>query len=154
MDSTRSRAQRRCRRCVTATAAARRAPWRHAWMVPTTLLTAMVTSLWVSAPVSAQQPPLDTAPTSAGMPGAEFLGQLIGWAKWLGLLACGLVFIYGAATWKGFGSASSARASDGKGYAIGGLVGAAMVGLVGFAIPMLYTASSQWLSAGRAATGR
>jgi hypothetical protein len=106
------------------------------------LLTAMATVVWLSAPASAQAPPLDAPPTSTGMPGAAFLGQLVGWGKWLGLLACGLVFLYGAATWKGFGSASSARASDGKGYAVGGIVGAAMVGLVGFVIPMMYSAAS------------
>jgi len=87
-------------------------------------------------------PPLDTAPSSDGMPGAEFVGQLIGWGKWAGLALCGLVFIYGAATWRGFGSSSAGRAVEGKGYVISGALGAAVIGLVGFVIPMLYDAAS------------
>jgi hypothetical protein len=106
----------------------------------TTLLTAM-TLLGAAAPVAAQ-PPLDTPPSADGMPGAEFIGELIGWAKWLGLALCGLAFIYGAATWRGFGSTSSGRAVEGKGYVISGAVGAAVIGLVGFVIPMLYRAAS------------
>ena len=35
------------------------------------------------------------------------------------------------------------RAADGKGYVVaGGIVGAALIGLVGFVIPMLYAAAS------------
>ena len=117
----------RSRRCV------------GAWAM-TTLATAWVV-LAGGDPVAAM-PPLDNPPSADGMPGAAFLGQLISWGKWVGLLACALAFIYGAATWRGWGSQSSARAADGKGWVVSGAIGAALIGLVGFVIPMVYTAAS------------
>ena len=100
-----------------------------------------VWSLAVAAPAAAM-PPLDGAPSSDGMPGAAFLGQLLQWGKWVGLLICGAVFIYGAAAWKGWGAASAGRSADGKGYVVAGGIGAALIGLVGFVIPMMYSAAS------------
>ena len=74
------------------------------WPVAATTLLAVWAALAAGAPAAAM-PPLDNPPSATGMPGAEFLGQLIGWGKWVGLLACVLAFIYGAATWKGLGVA-------------------------------------------------
>jgi hypothetical protein len=115
--------------------------WWWLGYAATTLLTAMA-ALWAGSPATASLPPLDGGPSSDGMPGGPFIGQLIGWGKWLGLAACGLAFIYGAATWRGWGSQSSARAADGKGWVISGAIGAALIGLVGFIIPMVYGAAS------------
>ena len=89
----------------------------------------------------AQQTPLDQGPSSAGLPGADFVRALVGWGKWLGLAACGLVMIYGAATWAGFGSASAGRAVQGKTYVMGGVIGAAVIGLVAVVVPMMYQAA-------------
>lgn len=89
----------------------------------------------------AQQTPLDQGPSSAGLPGADFVRSLVGWGKWLGLAACGLVMIYGAATWAGFGSASAGRAVQGKTYVLGGVIGAAVIGLVSVVVPMMYQAA-------------
>jgi hypothetical protein len=91
---------------------------------------------------AAAMPPLDNPPSSTGMPGGEFLGTLIGWGKWVALLACFCAFIYGAATWKGFGSQSAGRAADGKGWVIAGAIGAALIGLGPVVIPMMYRAAS------------
>ena len=95
----------------------------------------------MSSPVFAQQSPLDQGPSSAGLPGADFVRSLVGWGKWLGLGACGLVMIYGAATWAGFGSASAGRAVQGKTYVLSGVIGAAVIGLVAVVVPMMYTAA-------------
>ena len=100
-----------------------------------------VISLAFGEAVMAQQSPLDQGPSSAGLPGADFVRSLVGWGKWLGLGACGLVMIYGAATWAGFGSASAGRAVQGKTYVMGGVIGAAVIGLVAVVVPMMYQAA-------------
>ena len=110
------------------------------WPVAATTLLAVWAALAAGAPVAAM-PPLDNPPSADGMPGAEFMGQLIGWGKWIALIACLLAFVYGAATWKGWGSQSAGRAADGKAWVIGGAVGAALIGLAPVVIPMVYRAA-------------
>jgi hypothetical protein len=110
------------------------------WPVAATTLLAAWATIAAGAPVAAM-PPLDNPPSSDGMPGAAFLGQLIGWGKYVGLAVCALAFIYGAATWRGMGSQSAGRAADGKGWVISGAIGGALIGMVGFVIPMLYNAA-------------
>ncbi len=103
----------------------------------------LATAVWGgmagSSPVAAS--PIDgTSPSSAGMPGAGFVRQLLSWGQWLGLAACGLAIIYGAATWAGFGTASAGRAATGKTYVIAGGAGAAVLGLLPFIVSMLFAA--------------
>jgi hypothetical protein len=83
----------------------------------------------------------DLAPSGRGMPGRAFGVQVLEWAMYAGVAVCIGVMIYGGATWAGFGSASTGRAVHGKTYAIGGLVGAAVIGLAPRAIQMMLEAA-------------
>lgn len=123
---------------------ARRGRWRNVWRALGRIVlvaAAGVIVLSFGDTVLAQQTPLDQGPSSVGLPGADFVRSLVGWGKWLGLAACGLVMIYGAATWAGFGSASAGRAVQGKTYVMGGVIGAAVIGLVAVVVPMMYQAA-------------
>ena len=93
-----------------------------------------------SSAVPADDPVSGAAPSSAGMPGVALVKSILGWGMWLGLAACALVIVYGAATWAGFGSASSGRAVHGKTYVMAGLIGALVIGLVPTAVSMLFQA--------------
>ena len=85
--------------------------------------------------------PLDDAsPSSEGMPGGPQVVQFLSWAMWLGLAASGGAIIYGAATWRGWGSASSSRAVEGKTYVLAGLVGAFVIGLAATAVNLMFSA--------------
>lgn len=85
--------------------------------------------------------PLDDAsPSSEGMPGGPQVVQFLSWGMWLGLAAAGAAIIYGAATWRGFGSASAGRAVEGKTYVIAGLVGAFVIGLAATAVNLMFAA--------------
>ena len=85
--------------------------------------------------------PLDDAsPSSQGMPGGPQVVQFLSWGMWLGLAAAGAAIIYGAATWRGFGSASAGRAVEGKTYVIAGLVGAFVIGLAATAVNLMFAA--------------
>ncbi len=107
-------------------------------MVLGSLLTVLCWGIGSPAVVAS---PIDgTSPSSAGMPGAGFVRQLMGWGQWLGLAACGLAIIYGAATWAGFGTASAGRAATGKTYVLAGGAGAAVLGLLPFIVSMLFDA--------------
>lgn len=70
-------------------------------------------ALVASAPVRVFAQVADPAPTNAGLPGGALVAQVLGWAKWLGLAACIIAIVYGAATWRGMGgnrvAASKAR---------------------------------------------
>ena len=74
------------------------------------------------------------------MPGGPLVRQLLGWGMWLGLAACLVVTLYGAATWAGWGSASAGRAVHGKTYVIAGLIGAAIIGLAPTIVSMMFDA--------------
>lgn len=82
-------------------------------------------------------------PTSAGMPGAALIQQLLDWtqmvALWssLGALLVGAA-LYGLAREGG----SYSNASRGKALAIGGAVGAVLAGIAPTAINLLFKAAS------------
>lgn len=99
------------------------------------LLAAVVPAGRVSA-----SPMDDASPSSQGMPGGPQVVQFLSWGMWLGLAAAGAAIIYGAATWRGFGSASAGRAVEGKTYVIAGLVGAFVIGLAATAVNLMFAA--------------
>ena len=66
----------------------------------------------------------------SGMPGAELVQHILGWGQWLGMAACAMVIIYGAATWHGFAGASAGRSVAGKTYVMAGGVGLLLIGLL------------------------
>ena len=110
-------------------------------LVTAGLVVAVVSVVPMSA-VFADQPLDGTGPSSAGMPGTALVRQLLGWGFYLGLAACGMVILYGAATWAGFGSASSGRAVNGKTFVIAGLIGALIIGLVPTMVSLLFNAGT------------
>lgn len=111
-----------------------RGRWLPVWAAPMLVLVAEGT-------VHAQQDLEDTRPNGAGLPGREFLVQLLGWGMWLGIAACIGAVIYGGATWMGFGASSAHRAVSGKAYVVGGLIGAAAIGLAPTAVNMVLRAA-------------
>lgn len=86
---------------------------------------------------------VQVTPSSAGMPGAELIQQLLNWAQmvalWgsLGALLAGAA-IYGLARESG----SYGAAHKGKTMALGGAVGAIMAGLAPTAVNLLFEAAS------------
>ena len=65
-------------------------------------------------------PVAGSKPSSVGMPGAELVQDILGWGQWLGMAACAMVIIYGAATWHGFAGASAGRSVAGKTFVMAG----------------------------------
>ena len=103
------------------------------------LVSVVLTSWVLVVPASVLASPLDDAsPTSEGLPGGPQVVRFLGWAMWLGLAACGGAILYGAASWKGWGSASSGRAVEGKVYVIAGLIGAFLIGLAPVAVRLMF----------------
>jgi hypothetical protein len=86
---------------------------------------------------------VDVAPSSAGMPGAELIQQLLDWAQMVALWGSLAALLAGAAM---YGLAreggSYGGASRGKALALGGVVGAALAGLAPAAVNMLFQAAS------------
>lgn len=86
---------------------------------------------------------VDVSPTSEGMPGAELIQKLLGWAQMVALWGSLAALFVGAAM---YGLAreggSYANASRGKGLAIGGCVGAILAGIAPTAVDMLFKAAS------------
>jgi hypothetical protein len=74
------------------------------------------------------------------MPGAELVKDILGWGQWLGMAACALVIVYGAATWHGFAGASAGRSVAGKTYVMAGAVGLLLIGLLPDLVKLLYKA--------------
>ncbi len=83
----------------------------------------------------------DTAPSNAGLPGAELVSQIMGWGKWVGLVVCILAIVYGAATWRGMGG-NTGRGVEGKMYVAAGAIGAMVIGLATIAVNTLYSAGN------------
>jgi cation transport ATPase len=109
---------------------------RLPWMLAVTVLAGVVAPVGrvVASPLD------DASPSSEGMPGGPQVVQFLSWAMWLGLAASGGAIIYGAATWRGWGSASSSRAVEGKTYVLAGLVGAFVLGLAATAVSLMFNA--------------
>jgi hypothetical protein len=86
---------------------------------------------------------VDVQPSSAGMPGAELIQQLLDWAQMVALWGSLAALLVGAAM---YGLAreggSYGGASRGKGLALGGVVGAVLAGLAPAAVNMLFQAAS------------
>jgi hypothetical protein len=98
------------------------------------------TSLSMLVPGRVRAMPLDGAsPSSTGLPGAELVRSIIGWGFWLGLAVCGLVIIYGAATWRGM-NGNSGRGVEGKMYVAAGAIGAMVIGLAPTIVSTLFGA--------------
>jgi hypothetical protein len=101
--------------------------------------------LWappVPPPVSTSDsdPLAGSGPSSVGMPGVELVRSILGWGQWLGMAACALVIIYGAATWHGFGGASAGRSVAGKTFVMAGAVGLLLIGLLPTLVDKLFEA--------------
>lgn len=109
-------------------------------------LTAMVTaaagSLFAASAAFADDsnPVNGSSPSSTGMPGAALVQKLMSWGQWLGLAACALVIIYGAATWHGFAGASAGRSVAGKTYVMAGAAGLLLIGLLPKLVTLLFSA--------------
>ena len=108
----------------------------------TTVVTATVASLlWVSRAYADESNPVNgSSPSSAGMPGADLVQRVLSWGQWLGMAACALVIVYGAATWHGFAGASAGRSLAGKTYVIAGGLGLLLIGLLPKLVTMLFSA--------------
>lgn len=91
-----------------------------------------------SGPVLAS-PLDDVSPTSEGLPGAELFQNILGWAFWVALGVCGLVILYGAATWRGM-NGNSGRGVEGKMYVAAGAIGAMVIGLAPTIVSVLFDA--------------
>jgi hypothetical protein len=85
-------------------------------------------------------PVAGSGPSSSGMPGAALVQQILSWGQWLGMAACALVIIYGAATWHGFAGASAGRSVAGKTFVMAGAVGLLLIGLLPTMVSMLFGA--------------
>jgi hypothetical protein len=86
---------------------------------------------------------VDVDPSSAGMPGADLIQQLLNWGQMLALWGSLGALLIGAAM---YGLAreggSYGGASRGKTLAMGGVVGAILAGLAPTAVNMLFEAAS------------
>jgi hypothetical protein len=86
---------------------------------------------------------VEVDPSSAGMPGAGLIQQLLNWAQMLALWGSLAALLAGAAM---YGLAreggSYSGASRGKTLAMGGIVGAILAGVAPTAVNMLFDAAS------------
>ena len=85
---------------------------------------------------------VQVTPSSAGMPGAQLIQQMLNWAQMVALWGSLAALLVGAAM---YGLAreggSYSNASRGKGLAIGGVVGAILAGVAPTAINLLFKAA-------------
>ena len=81
-------------------------------------------------------------PSTAGMPGANFLQQLLGWVAQISLWGCLLSILGGGAYW-GLSqhAGNSYGASKGKMLVLGGAIGAAVCGGAAIIVNTLYGAA-------------
>ena len=102
----------------------------------------VMASLWAATPAFADSsdPVAGSKPSSVGMPGAKLVQDILGWGQWLGMAACAMVIIYGAATWHGFAGASAGRSVAGKTFVMAGGVGLLLIGLLPTIVKMLFSA--------------
>ena len=107
-----------------------------------TVMPIVIVSLWAATPAFADtsDPVAGSKPSSAGMPGANLVQDILGWGQWLGIAACAMVIIYGAATWHGFAGASAGRSVAGKTFVMAGGVGLLLIGLLPTIVKMLFSA--------------
>jgi hypothetical protein len=85
---------------------------------------------------------VDVNPTSAGMPGAALIQQLLNWAQMLALWGSLGALLIGAAMYGLAREGGSYQgASRGKSLAMGGIVGAILAGLAPTAVNLLFQAA-------------
>ena len=86
---------------------------------------------------------VDVAPTSAGMPGAELIQKLLGWAQMVALWgSVGALFVGAAMYGLAREGGSYSGATRGKALAMGGCVGAVLAGIAPTAVDMLFKAAT------------
>lgn len=85
---------------------------------------------------------VSVTPTTAGMPGANFLQQLLGWVAQMALWGCLISILGGGAYW-GLSQhgGNSIGASKGKMLVLGGAIGAAVCGGASIIVNTLYGAA-------------
>ena len=105
-----------------------------------TVVPFITSALLVGSSGQALASPLDdVSPTAEGLPGATLFQNILGWAFWLALGVCGLVILYGAATWRGM-NGNSGRGVEGKMYVAAGAIGAMVIGLAPTIVSVLFDA--------------
>ena len=73
---------------------------------------------------------IDVTPSNAGLPGAAFWQQVLGWLAWGGLAGSLASLLIGGAVWGlGHVNGNALGSSKGKMFALGGMAGAILVGL-------------------------
>lgn len=96
-------------------------------------------ALVASSGVAEASPLDDVSPSSEGLPGAGLFTQILSWGFWIALGVCGLVILYGAATWRGM-NGNSGRGVEGKMYVAAGAIGAMIIGLAPTIVSVLFDA--------------
>ncbi|MFN3255456.1 MAG: hypothetical protein ACE37B_07150 [Ilumatobacter sp.] len=105
-----------------------------------TTLPVLTGAVLVAPSGTADASPLDdVSPSSDGLPGAVLFTQILSWGFWLALGVCGLVILYGAATWRGM-NGNSGRGVEGKMYVAAGAIGAMVIGLAPTIVSVLFDA--------------
>jgi len=73
---------------------------------------------------------IEVTPSNAGLPGAAFWQQVLGWLAWGGLAGSLASMLIGGAVWGlSHAGGQSHGVSRGKTFALGGMAGAILVGL-------------------------
>ena len=73
---------------------------------------------------------IEVTPSSAGLPGAVFWQQVLGWLAWAGLAGSLASLLIGGGVWGlSHANGNALGASKGKLFALGGMAGAILVGL-------------------------
>lgn len=85
---------------------------------------------------------VSVSPSTAGMPGANFLQVLLSWIDQIALWGCLIAIICGGALW-GFShrGGNSIGVSNGKSLVLGGAIGAAVCGGAAIIVNTLYAAA-------------
>jgi len=85
---------------------------------------------------------VNVTPSTSGMPGANFLQQLLGWVAQIALWGCLISILGGGAYW-GLSQhgGNSIGASKGKMLVLGGAIGAAVCGGAAIIVNTLYSAA-------------
>lgn len=85
---------------------------------------------------------VNVTPSTSGMPGANFLQQLLGWVAQIALWGCLISILGGGAYW-GLSQhgGNSIGASKGKMLVLGGAIGAAVCGGAAIIVNTLYGAA-------------
>ena len=84
------------------------------------------------------------APTTAGMPGAAFLQTLLNWLGGVGLVGAFASILGGGMTWGvSHRMGHTGGESRGRNLVLGGLIGAAIIGLAPTLVNVLYVTAAK-----------